>query len=290
MKNTTAERLHESVKDMLPHIYTIQNDTQYENGYDEASHVQNKVEIIWMQSGSGFHEVNTCCNQLNNNRVYCVMPGQLHHLQIDHGSHGYVICFDRSFLDGHEDLSGIYNNRLFLMLSQLPGMLLEKSIAQDMHEIISKMIKEINCSLLLNTEMLRRYLEVFVLQIVRQFHIQHPDMLSLKRAGVFDKFINLLEKNFRTKKMVSDYARELFITPNYLNELIRKNSGYPARYHISRRVMQEAKRKALYSEKSMKEIAYELGFEDVAHFSKYFKNVSGKNFSDYRKQCFDNYL
>ncbi|WP_409998185.1 helix-turn-helix domain-containing protein [Escherichia coli] len=49
--------------------------------------------------------------------------------------------------------------------------------------------------------------------------------------------------------------------------------------------MREAKRMAIYSETSMKEIAYSLGFDNLAHFSKFFKNNSGSSFSNYRKNA-----
>ena len=48
--------------------------------------------------------------------------------------------------------------------------------------------------------------------------------------------------------------------------------------------MLEAKRQAAYSSLTMKEIAYQLGFDDIAHFSKFFKNVSGSSFTDFKKK------
>ena len=49
----------------------------------------------------------------------------------------------------------------------------------------------------------------------------------------------------------------------------------------------EAKRQAMYSQVSMKEIAYGLGFDNLAHFSKYFKTNSGINFTDFKRQAKD---
>ena len=85
-------------------------------------------------------------------------------------------------------------------------------------------------------------------------------------------------------KFVGEYARELSVTANYLNEVVKKASGHSASYHISQRVIQEAKRQALYSDANMKMIAHSLGFIDPAHFSKYFRRSTGINFSEFRKQ------
>ena len=84
--------------------------------------------------------------------------------------------------------------------------------------------------------------------------------------------------------MVADYACQLFITPNYLNEIVKKTTDYSAGYHIRQRIALEAKRQAMYSPLSIKEVAYYLGFTDTAHFSKFFKNTTGKNFSDFKKE------
>jgi AraC-like DNA-binding protein len=93
-----------------------------------------------------------------------------------------------------------------------------------------------------------------------------------------------LEKNFKEQRMVAEYASELSVSPNYLNEIVKKVTGQSAGYHIRQRIGLEAKRKALHTGMCMKEIAYYLGFSDLAHFSKFFKLTTGKNFSDMRKE------
>jgi YesN/AraC family two-component response regulator len=97
------------------------------------------------------------------------------------------------------------------------------------------------------------------------------------------KFMELVSRAYATKKMVADYASELMVTPNYLNQIVKRVSGFPASHHIQQYLIMEAKRQAIQSCRSMKEIAYDLGFEDLAHFSKFFKNKSGTNFSSFKK-------
>jgi AraC-like DNA-binding protein len=94
----------------------------------------------------------------------------------------------------------------------------------------------------------------------------------------------MLEKSYREKKMVAEYAAQLLVTPNHLNGIIKKNTGCSAGHMIRKRVVLEAKRLARYSDAGMKEIAYSLGFSDSAHFSKFFKSVCGTNFSDFKKE------
>lgn len=96
------------------------------------------------------------------------------------------------------------------------------------------------------------------------------------------RFMDLLKKNFTTHKMVADYARELCLTPSHLNKIVKKVSGFPASYHIQQQIILEAKRQAIYYGLSMKEVASSLGFDDYLHFSKFFKNNSGMNFTSFK--------
>lgn len=82
---------------------------------------------------------------------------------------------------------------------------------------------------------------------------------------------------------MSDYASKLVVTPNHLNETIKKTTGFPVSEHIKKRVILEAKRLAVIGNSSAKEIAHSLGFDDEAHFSKYFKNNAGLTYSAYRQ-------
>ena len=95
--------------------------------------------------------------------------------------------------------------------------------------------------------------------------------------------MELLDKNFKEKKMVAEYAAQLLVTPNYLNRIVKKITGFSAGHHIRQRVVLEAKRMGRYSDAGMKEIAYDLGFLDSAHFSRFFKTFGGINFSEFKR-------
>jgi AraC family transcriptional activator of pobA len=111
------------------------------------------------------------------------------------------------------------------------------------------------------------------------------DVVQTREAELVRKFMSLLKKNFISQKMVSDYAGQLFVTPNYLNRTVKKITDFTASHHIQQQIILEAKRKAIYSTTSMKEIAYGLGFDNLAHFSKFFKNNCGMSFTDFKKQA-----
>ncbi len=99
------------------------------------------------------------------------------------------------------------------------------------------------------------------------------------------QFNLLVEKHFRTAHEVQFYASALYKSPKTLaNSFAKYQSGSPLQIIHSRLIL-EAKRLLMYTEKSIKEIANELGFEDAGHFTKFFKNHLHMSPSDYKKSA-----
>jgi len=113
--------------------------------------------------------------------------------------------------------------------------------------------------------------------------VEQRETVSKKEKELLDRFMERLNQDYASKKLVSDYADDLCISANYLNTIIKKVTGFPASHHIQQCIIREAKCRALKSGAMMKEIAYDLGFRDLAHFSKFFKNYSGSSFSTFMK-------
>jgi AraC-like DNA-binding protein len=109
-------------------------------------------------------------------------------------------------------------------------------------------------------------------------------------SRIIRQFKELIDSLYKKFHKVSEYAGEMNITSNYLNEVIKSETGHSAKELIQDRIMLEAKRLATYSDLQLKEISFELGFEDPAHFSKFFKNLSGTDFSSFREQIRKKYL
>jgi len=89
------------------------------------------------------------------------------------------------------------------------------------------------------------------------------------------RFKHIIRKHFKELKQVKEYASLLHITPLYLNEVMKEVTGFPASYWICQEIILEAKRLLAYSGKDIREIAWELGYEDHAYFSRFFKKNTG---------------
>ena len=252
---------------------------------NEVPHKHSYFAIIWVKKGSGFHYIDADKYTIEDNTVYCLTPGQVHLLKPDAGTDGYVISFTAEFLSLNEDnFNLLFNTGLFYTFSHSPVIRVSEEMGIEMEEVVSKLMKEYSNFFLLRAEILRGFLKIFLIYLTRQFEGTDHQAIQPRNIELVKQFLSLLEKQYTTKKMVTDYADQLAVTPNYLNEVVKKVSGFPASHHIQQRIVLEAKRQAAWSDVSMKEIAYGLGFDDVAHFSKFFKNVSGSSFTDFRKE------
>lgn len=93
---------------------------------------------------------------------------------------------------------------------------------------------------------------------------------------------NLLEESFRNRLSASDYAEKLNMRPERLNRLVKNHTGLTLSALIQERVMAEARRELYLTEKPVRQIAAELGFDDPFYFSRLFKNVSTVSPETYR--------
>lgn len=97
------------------------------------------------------------------------------------------------------------------------------------------------------------------------------------------KLRKLLEQHLVAEKSPAVYASMLNLSEVYLNEAVKGATGLSAGEYIRSRAVVQAKRQLAYTSLSAKEIAYALGYEDYAYFSKLFKKSAGCSPSDYRK-------
>lgn len=108
---------------------------------------------------------------------------------------------------------------------------------------------------------------------------------KLSRSEIITKaFKTTLQRDFIAIKRPAAYALSLNISTPYLNECVKDVTGYPVSYHIQQRIILEAKRLLYHSDKSVKEIADTLGFDDYPYFSRLFAKVTGMSALSFRNK------
>jgi len=133
-------------------------------------------------------------------------------------------------------------------------------------------------------EMLRSLLKRLLIISTRMIKEDLPKpIISNPRLDTIRKFNLLVEQHYREKHKVGDYASLLFKSPKTLSNLFNKYNNKTPLMVINERIMLEARRLLLYSDKTSEEISRELGYKESGHFSKFFKRNEGLSPKEFKK-------
>lgn len=222
---------------------------------------------------------------LNNPMAIFLTPGQ-HILFSDNlTAEGYVVSFNQEFycIEFHDaDVS--CNGLLFVNNFDSVKFSLDDQQLSVFTNTVKEMITELENQSTLQDEMLKNLLKNLLIRSNRLFRAQisigEPDGVSIDFVR---KFSDLVEKHFKKSKQVDNYAGMMGIAPASLTKKLQKYGiDSPSRV-IKKRVITEAKRLLMYTNKSVKEIASIIGYDDQYYFSRLFAKETGISPSEYKK-------
>lgn len=133
-----------------------------------------------------------------------------------------------------------------------------------------------------NEELIKALLNVLIIQClaISDGIVSEND----DNYGIYPSFKKLLNKNYRQQHQVNFYANELNITTATLNHTIKKKTFKTPKQLIDQHLLLEAKRLLFWSKISVKEIAYELGFETDSYFNHFFKKHTGTTPKEFQRK------
>lgn len=123
-----------------------------------------------------------------------------------------------------------------------------------------------------------------ILALLSRFYLNKKTKEKLKDQNddIPAKFKKLVNENYISTRKVKDYASKLFVSAGHLNDLVKQKTGKSSKDLINERLLLEAKRLLYYNFNSIKEICEILQFTEMAYFSRFFKNHTGKSPNDFR--------
>ncbi len=176
------------------------------------------------------------------------------------------------------------NGILFFGAQEIPLVSIPKEQAHKFELLYQVFIEEFTSPDHIQGEMLQMLLKRLIILTTRLAKEQHMvKELNNEQIETVRKFNFLVDLNFREKRKVSDYAEMLFKSPKTLSNLFAIYNQKSPQQVIHERLALEAKRLLQYSDKQNQEIAFELGFNDAAHFSKFFKKMTGDTPTNFRQ-------
>jgi AraC-like DNA-binding protein len=251
----------------------------------ESSHRHNFYQIIWVTKGCGTHLIDFHAYPIQPATLYFLSPGQVHEWQMTEAVTGYIIAFTNelfsSTLQGKTTLSDL---PYFYPINAHPLLYVGDEQATVFNTIIGRIESEYQASLVDREAMLTAFIQILLIE-AKRIYDPHQSTHSIASGVLLTKqFLFLVEENFLLQTRVTEYAKQLSITANHLNETVKQTVGKTAGELIRDRLLLEAKRWLIHSDLSISEIAHDLNFEDPSYFCRFFKRYTHCSPKEFRQQ------
>ncbi|BFO64159.1 4-hydroxyphenylacetate catabolism regulatory protein HpaA [Chryseobacterium sp. KCF3-3] len=215
--------------------------------------------------------------------IFCVLPGQVHQGLLMKEVCGWFVAVKAELVP--DTVRSFFDESL----GEIQPLPMDKSLVKKINTTASLLHASYTNEMLSTKEgflvvqsLLNAFLGMFALMYSRKNISPASDenrALQLSRA-----FRILVRKDFKTMKSPSEYAATLNITRGYLTETVREVTGKPAQHWIHQEILIEAKRLLVFTNLSIKEVAYELGYSDHTYFSRLFSKLEDQSPSEFRNQ------
>jgi AraC-like DNA-binding protein len=214
-----------------------------------------------------------------------MVPGQVHSWSFSGQPDGFVINFSEGFLKsfllnpGYLDRFSFFNGNAADSVVTLRSSLREKVVG-----LLQEMADQYRGYV--DVDLLRAELVQLFLLVQSGVEARRPALppAVTQKQQVLGSFRKLLDQHYKTKRLPSEYAAMLFVTPNHLNVLSRDLLGRSAGEVIRDRVLLEAKRLLTNAGMTAAQIADELNFQDNSYFNRFFKKYEGVTPDEFRRK------
>ena len=240
--------------------------------------------IFWIKEGKGTYHIDFEEFSFDGNVLFFLSPGQVFTVDTEEIKEAYRLTFVRDFycIQTH-DKEISCNGVLFNNIYETPFIELEEKESKKLDFILSELTDEFKLNEAAQYDMLQSYLKQFIIHAVRvrkERHIIKDDVES----KLFKDFSTLVEFNFKKLHSVTDYAERLGVSPKSITKHFQKIGTVKPSDFIKNRIILEAKRQLIYSDDSVKEIAFDLGFNDPAYFTRFFTKATTFSPLSFKKQ------
>ena len=231
--------------------------------------------IFWIKEGQGTYTIDFKNYSFNGNVLLFLSPGQVFSVDSEKIKEAYQLNFIKDFycIQTH-DSEIACNGVLFNNIYESPFIYPSEKESKKLDFIIDLLIEEFGLAETAQYDMLQSYLKQFIIQSVRLKKEAH-ELVEDTETKLFKDFSLLVDLNFKKLHSVTEYANRLGISPKSLTKHLQKLGTKTPSDLIKNRIITEAKRQLLYSNEAVKHVAFDLGFNDPAYFSRFFTKATG---------------
>ena len=246
-----------------------------DNSYFDHLQRNNYYSLIWVKEGIGKLKTNFSEYNFEKNSLFSFAPYQPFMLTST-SVKGVAIYFHSDFFCIHKHQTEVTcNGILFNNIYQAPFIRVDETLQNTFSKIIEQIRSEMQNPGLAQYELLISYMKIFLIAASRSKAEQQPQYIPSNKGDkepvILQNLKEAIENDFKSKHTPKEYAVLLNISPNALAKIAKKHFNKTLTNLIADRIIIEAKRELYLTNKSIKEVAYGLGYDDEYYFSRFFK-------------------
>jgi AraC-like DNA-binding protein len=258
-----------------------------DNSYFDHLQRNNYYSLIWIKEGAGKLKTGFSEYNFEQNSLFSFAPYQPF-LFSSKLIKGVAIYFHSDFFCIHKHQTEVTcNGVLFNNIYDTPFFSVDENLEATLNGVIEQIKAEIQNPGIAQYELLISFMKIFLIAASRLKGQQQPHTLQLKHVKkepfILQDLKDAIEKEFKSKHAPREYAVLLNISLTALTKITKTHFNKNLTNLITERIIIEAKRELYLTNKSIKELAYELGYEDEYYFSRFFKKNASISPQMYRE-------
>ncbi|WP_269468181.1 MULTISPECIES: AraC family transcriptional regulator [Flavobacterium] len=265
-------------------IIVNMEDKEIENHDISKPHRDDHCQLMFALNGKFKLNIDFEIIEFTGPALLCIFPEEVHHIITVKDPKGWMVSFDSSLVN--KELLQLLENKInnpFLLREESPFFqqltilmdLIEKVQSENTNTYIQKSIHSL----------LNALLNLISGELVSNLPLNKSK--ESRSIIIKEAFIKLTKEHYKTWKQPAQYASALSISAAHLNDTVKSLTGSPVSAHIQEASIMEAKRLLYFTDSSVKEIAYEVGYDEPVYFGKLFKKLTNLTPLEFRKKFRD---
>ena len=250
--------------------------------YKHPVHTLSYFDITIITGGSGTISINDEQYRLSQGDIIFSKPGEIRAWDKSDLPQGYALIFEEDFLLSFFNDRSFIQHLSYFKRDRISARIHISEIYTRVENLIQHIIEEIKNEQSKDRHILRALLYEMLMLLNREYARTHVFVEEKPQNRYIDRFVRLVDKDFKTHHDTRHYAAELCITPNYLNEIVQKQMSINPKCYLQNRIIQEAKVLLSYTNLSISEVADQLNFENPSYFIRFFRKQTNLTPLQYR--------
>lgn len=269
------------------HIESIDSRSRLHDWEIDAHRHQGLHQVLWLRSGQVDAMLDETRSTCQAPAVLLVPPGVVHAFRFAPHSDGYVLTVNAGLLAEGETAAASDALQLAFAAPRTATLEAASPEADRLQALFAALHTESNAADSADGPVPLWLTRAIVWRLAQRLQrdLQTGPRVNAGRQSLYTRWLVLVEAHYRAHWPVARYADSLGLSTERLNRIVRAETGHNAQHLLHARLVREACRRLVHVVAPVSKLAFELGFDDPAYFSRFFKRHAGLSPSDYRARA-----